>query len=215
VLVLASLVAILPPLALSEPFAPRIYRALVLLVIACPCALVISTPVSIVSALAAAARRGVLIKGGVFLEKLAVVKAVALDKTGTLTRGALSVAEVIAVDGVEAADVVAAAAALGSRSEHPLARAIAAHAVTHHVTPGAVDALRAMPGQGAEGRVDGVDVIIGSRRLFEERGITSDTPHPALSPERGEGMQAPSPRLRGEGWGEGSGIEERLAAMAA
>ena len=94
VLVLASLVAIVPPLALSEPFAPWIYRALVLLVIACPCALVISTPVSIVSALAAAARRGVLIKGGMFLEKLATVKAVALDKTGTLTRGALSVAEV-------------------------------------------------------------------------------------------------------------------------
>jgi Cd2+/Zn2+-exporting ATPase len=171
VLVLASLVAIVPPLVLSEAFAPWIYRALVLLVIACPCALVISTPVSIVSALAAAARRGVLIKGGMFLEKLATVKAVALDKTGTLTRGALSVAEVSTADGVDSAEVVAAAAALGARSEHPLARAIAGYAATHHVTPGVVDALRALPGQGAEGRVGAEDVVIGSRRLFEERGV--------------------------------------------
>ena len=205
VLVLASLVAIVPPLVLSEPFAPWVYRALVLLVIACPCALVISTPVSIVSALAAAARRGVLIKGGVFLEKLATVKAVALDKTGTLTRGALSVAEVSAVDGVDAAEVVAAAAALGARSEHPLARAIAGYAATHHITPGAVDALRALPGQGAEGRVGGEDVVIGSRRLFEERGIMRLTPSPtprkrgegarSLAPERGEaGVRGPLQR---------------------
>jgi Cd2+/Zn2+-exporting ATPase len=188
VLVLAALVAIVPPIALSEPFAPWIYRALVLLVIACPCALVISTPVSIVSALAAAARRGVLIKGGVFLEKLAKVKAVALDKTGTLTRGALSVAEVSAVDGVEPAEVVAAAAALGLRSEHPLARAIAGHAATHRITPGAVDALRALPGQGAEGRVEGEEVVIGSRRLFDERGISFNVLDDRLKALAAQGM---------------------------
>ena len=189
VLALASLVAIGPPLALGEPFAPWIYKALVLLVIACPCALVISTPVSIVSALAAAARRGVLIKGGMFLEKLATVKAVALDKTGTLTRGALSVAEVTPADGVDAAEVVAAAAALGARSEHPLARAIAAYAATHHITPGAVDALRALPGQGAEGRVAGVDVVIGSRRLIEERRISlADTFDERLTAMAAQGM---------------------------
>ena len=216
VLVLASLVAILPPLVLSEPFAPWIYRALVLLVIACPCALVISTPVSIVSALAAAARRGVLIKGGVFLEKLATVKAVALDKTGTLTRGALSVAEVSAVDGADPAEVVAAAAALGARSEHPLARAIAGYAATHHITPGAVDALRALPGQGAEGRVGGEDVVIGSRRLFEERAIRPDTPHPSPLPVPGRGSAAvPLAPLAGRGQGEGSHFDERLAALAA
>lgn len=188
VLVLAAMVAIVPPLVLGEPFAAWIYRALVLLVIACPCALVISTPVSIVSALAAAARRGVLIKGGVFLEKLAVVKAVALDKTGTLTRGALSVAEVAAVDGVDAAEVVAAAAALGARSEHPLARAIAGYAATHHIASGEVDALRAMPGQGAEGRVAGEDVIIGSRRFFEQRGIASAVGDEKLAAMAAQGM---------------------------
>jgi len=116
------------------------------------------------------------------------VKAVALDKTGTLTRGALSVAEVIAVDGVEAPDVVAAAAALGSRSEHPLARAIAGYAVTHRITPGAVEALRAFPGQGAEGRVDGVDVVIGSRRLFEERAIASAALEERLVAMAAQGM---------------------------
>ncbi len=213
VLVLASLVAIVPPLALSEPFAPWIYRALVLLVIACPCALVISTPVSIVSALAAAARRGVLIKGGVFLEKLATVKAVALDKTGTLTRGALSVAEVSAVDGVDAAEVVAAAAALGARSEHPLARAIAGYAATHHVTPGAVDALRALPGQGAEGRVGGdgrgdwQPPPVRGTRHHDVRPLT-----PALSPQAGRGEAASSlaPRC-----GERVGVRGRQLRRAA
>jgi Cd2+/Zn2+-exporting ATPase len=175
VLVLAALVAVLPPLVLGQPFAWWIYRALVLLVIACPCALVISTPVSVVSALAAAARRGVLIKGGVFLEKLATVKAVALDKTGTLTRGALTVAEVVGIDGRSQADVLATAAALGARSEHPLARAISAHASSHGVVPESIDSLRALPGQGAEGRLsNGDEVLIGSPRFFEERGLSVD-----------------------------------------
>jgi Cd2+/Zn2+-exporting ATPase len=171
VLLLAALVAILPPLLLAQPFALWIYRALVLLVIACPCALVISTPVSIVSALAAAARRGVLIKGGVFLEKLAEVKAVALDKTGTLTRGSLSVHEVFAVEGQDEATVVATAAALGAHSEHPLARAVNGYAIAHGVPPDAAVAVRALPGQGAEGRIAQDDVLIGSARLFEERGL--------------------------------------------
>ena len=210
VLVLATLVAIVPPIVLSEPFASWIYRALVLLVIACPCALVISTPVSIVSALAAAARRGVLIKGGMFLEKLATVKAVALDKTGTLTRGALSVAEVSAVDGMDAAEVVAAAAALGARSEHPLARAIAGYAATHHIAPGAVDALRALPGQGAEGRVEGVEVVIGSRRLFNERHITLESERPDSPQGDSISIGGPSPSALA-----GARFEERLSAMAA
>jgi Cd2+/Zn2+-exporting ATPase len=171
VLLLAALVATVPPLALGQPFALWIYRALVLLVIACPCALVISTPVSIVSALAAAARRGVLIKGGVFLEKLAEVKAVALDKTGTLTRGSLSVHEVFAVDGQDEATVVATAAALGAHSEHPLARAVNGYAIAHGMPPDAAVAVRALPGQGAEGRIANDDVLIGSARLFEERGL--------------------------------------------
>lgn len=171
VLGLAALIALLPPLLLGEAFTPWVYRALVLLVIACPCALVISTPVSIVSALAAAARRGVLIKGGVFLEKLAAVKAVALDKTGTLTRGALTVQEIVALDGTDETRVLATAAALGAHSEHPLARAVNGYAIAHGVTPDDADSLRALPGQGAEGRIGEDDVLIGSARLFEQRGL--------------------------------------------
>src|SRR5262245_8973040 len=98
VLVLAALAAIVPPLAWGEPAGEALYRALVLLVIACPCALVLSTPVSIVSALAAAARHGVLVKGGLHLERLAAIAAVALDKTGTLTHGVLSVVDVTPLD---------------------------------------------------------------------------------------------------------------------
>jgi Zn2+/Cd2+-exporting ATPase len=125
-----------------------------------------------VSALAAAARRGVLIKGGVILEKLANVKAIALDKTGTLTRGALTVAEVYGADGHLPEEVLATAAAMGTRSEHPLARAINAYAVLHGIALEAVDGLRALPGQGAEGIVGTDQVLIGSRRLFDDRGIT-------------------------------------------
>ena len=169
VLVLASLVAILPPLALSEPFAPWIYRALVLLVIACPCALVISTPVSIVSALAAAARRGVLIKGGVFLEKLATVKAVALDKTGTLTRGALSVAEVSAVDGVDSAEVSRPRRRSARARSIRSARAIAGYAATHHDRAGRGRRAARAARPGRRRRVGGEDVVIGSRRCSRTR----------------------------------------------
>src|SRR5690606_37440839 len=109
-------------------FATWFYRALVLLVIACPCALVISTPVSIVAALSAGARNGVLIKGGAHLERLAEVTVVAFDKTGTLTRGELRVAEVVPVGVASAGEVLRYAASVESRSEHPLARAIAGHA---------------------------------------------------------------------------------------
>lgn len=178
VLILATLVAIVPPLLFAQPFAWWLYRALVLLVIACPCALVLSTPISIVSGLAAAARRGVLIKGGVFLEKLATLRTLALDKTGTLTRGVLTVQEVLPLDGHTPADVIATAAALGARSEHPLARAISAYAVVHDITPPLATAPLALPGQGMSGRLEpaasdaaGVEVLIGNRRLFEERGI--------------------------------------------
>jgi len=188
VLGLAVLVALVPPLLFAQPFALWLYRALVLLVIACPCALVISTPVSIVSALAAAARRGVLVKGGMFLEKLAVIKAIALDKTGTLTTGTLSVEAIAAAPDASPADVLRIAATLGDRSEHPLARAIARHASAQGVTPGAIHRLAALPGQGAQGDVDGVRALIGSRRLFEERGIALDALAPAIDDLLARGM---------------------------
>jgi len=170
VLVLAALVAIVPPLAFGEAAGTALYRALVLLVIACPCALVLSTPISIVSALAAAARRGVLIKGGLHLERLAAIEAVAVDKTGTLTHGILSVVDVLPVDGVDAATVLSTAAAVAARSPHPVDRAIASH-VRHAGLP-ALEAIavQAMPGLGIAATVGGVGVELGSPRHFTARG---------------------------------------------
>ena len=180
VLVAAILVAFVPPLAFAAAWSDWIYRALVLLVISCPCALVISTPVSIVSALAAAARKGVLIKGGARLEQLARVTCVAFDKTGTLTKGRLRVDEVVPLDGLTPADVLRLAASLESHSEHPIGRAIRAHAEASGV--GAVEpgGFQALPGRGAEGRVGAQDVVIGSPRLFEERRIRCDGAGAAL-----------------------------------
>ncbi|MFN2446285.1 MAG: heavy metal translocating P-type ATPase [Vicinamibacterales bacterium] len=170
VIVLAILVATVPPLVAAAPFAVWFYRGLVLLVIACPCALVISTPVSIVSALAGGARQGVLIKGGVHLERLAAVRAIAFDKTGTLTKGVLRVVAISPI-GVDERVLVATAASIESRSEHPIAAAIVRAA--HHMRVPLVHAtnVRALPGLGAEGRLDGDSVICGNARLFRDRGL--------------------------------------------
>ena len=127
VIALAVLVATVPPL-LGGAFDTWLYRALVLLVVSCPCALVISTPVSIVSALAGAARRGVLVKGGVHLERLAAIRTIAFDKTGTLTRATLRVTAVVPTGAVSEADLLTTAAAIEARSEHPVAAAIVAEA---------------------------------------------------------------------------------------
>jgi Cd2+/Zn2+-exporting ATPase len=173
VLVLAVLVAIVPPLAGAGPFREWLYRSLVLLVISCPCALVISTPVSIVSALAAAARKGVLIKGGVHLERTGEIRCVAFDKTGTLTRGRVKVVEVVSLNGVGAREVLALAASLESRSEHPIAQAIVHRAEAAGVAVAPPERFEALPGLGAQAVVDGVPVLIGSHRLVEERGLCS------------------------------------------
>jgi Cd2+/Zn2+-exporting ATPase len=171
VLVLALLVVLLPPLLAGGDWATWFYRSLVLLVISCPCALVISTPVSIVSALAAAARKGVLIKGGARLEALARVRCVAFDKTGTLTRGRLHVTGVQPVAGADADDLLRTAAALESRSEHPIGHAIVRRAHTLGAPLNTVSAFSALPGRGAQGRVGGAEVIAGSLRLMEEQGL--------------------------------------------
>jgi Zn2+/Cd2+-exporting ATPase len=173
VLVIAALVAVVPPVALADPFVPWLYRALVLLVISCPCALVISTPVSIVSALASGARHGVLIKGGVHLEQTAAVRAVAFDKTGTLTTGRPEVVEVVPVNGTSAEEIVRLASALESRSEHPLARAIHRHARAKGLAGNGAERFRALPGLGAEARVGESTITVGSHRLFDERGMCS------------------------------------------
>ncbi len=173
VLAIAVLVALVPPLLLGGAWSDWIYRSLVLLVISCPCALVISTPVSIVSALAAAARKGVLIKGGARLERLAAVRCVAFDKTGTLTKGALHVVDVLPLNGASPPDILRAAASLEQRSEHPIGRAIVERALYDRVALAPVERFQALPGRGAEAVVDGQTVIVGSYRLFTERGLSS------------------------------------------
>ncbi|MEK6631526.1 MAG: heavy metal translocating P-type ATPase [Acidobacteriota bacterium] len=172
---LAVGLAVVPPAVMGQPFGTWLYRALVLLVISCPCALVISTPVSIVSALAGAARKGVLIKGGRHHEALGRVRTVAFDKTGTLTHGLPEVAGVIPLNGHAVGDVLRVAAALESRSDHPVARAILRRADHDGVVaePGAQHV--ALPGLGASAVVDGQPAMIGSHRLFEERGMCAAT----------------------------------------
>ncbi|HET7694903.1 MAG TPA: heavy metal translocating P-type ATPase [Vicinamibacterales bacterium] len=180
VLAIAALVAVAPPLAGGGDWSVWIYRALVLLVISCPCALVISTPVSIVSALAAAARKGVLIKGGARLERLAEVRCVAFDKTGTLTKGELRVVDVTAL-GVESADrVLQLAASVEALSEHPIGAAIVAHARERQLPLVTVERFQALPGLGAEARAGGAPLVVGSHRLFDERGLCSPAVHQAL-----------------------------------
>ncbi|MGE3277423.1 MAG: heavy metal translocating P-type ATPase [Vicinamibacterales bacterium] len=171
VVALSLLVAVAPPILAGADAATWFYRALVLLVIACPCALVISTPVSIVSALAAAARGGVLIKGGAHLERLAAVRVMAFDKTGTLTRGEVAVVEVAPLEGATARDLLAAAASVEQRSEHPIAAAVIDEARRQGIAVPTGTGVRALPGLGAEGTADGAMVVVGNPRLFAERDL--------------------------------------------
>jgi Zn2+/Cd2+-exporting ATPase len=171
---LAILTATVPPLVVGG-FETWFYRALVLLVVSCPCALVISTPVSIVSALAGAARRGVLIKGGVHLERLAGVRVMAFDKTGTLTRASLRVTTIVPAHGFSEDDLLALSGPVEAQSEHPVAAAIVAEARARGLTITAGHEVRALPGLGAEGIVAGTLVVCGNVRMFRERGLLTDT----------------------------------------
>ena len=170
VVILAALVATVPVLAFGQPFDVWLYRSLVLLVVSCPCALVISTPVSIVSALAGAAQQGVLVKGGIHLERLARVRVVAFDKTGTVTTGRLTLDAVHPVDGQSADELVRLAASVESQSEHPIAAAIVAAAGVRGVRLDQPADVRALPGLGVEGRVQAMTITCGTPRLFAERG---------------------------------------------
>lgn len=169
VMALAVAVLLVPPLLFGGAWGDWFYRALVLLVIACPCALVISTPVSIVAALAAAARHGVLVKGGLFIEVPARIKAVALDKTGTLTWGRPVVIELVPLAGHDEREVLERAAALEARSEHPLARAILAYAKDRGIEVRPADDFKILQGKGATGRFEGREYWLGSHRYLEER----------------------------------------------
>ncbi|MFQ5740262.1 MAG: heavy metal translocating P-type ATPase [Acidobacteriota bacterium] len=169
ILGLAVAVLLFPPLLFGAGWEEWIYRSLVFLVIGCPCALVISTPVSIVAALAASARHGVLIKGGVYVEAPAHLRALAFDKTGTLTEGKPSVVEVVALNGHTESEVLQRAAALESRSTHPLALAIVGHARSQGVSIQASEEFQVLQGKGATGRVNGKKYWLGSHRYLEER----------------------------------------------
>lgn len=177
VLVFAALVAIVPPLlggGLSEWFS----RALVLLIVACPCALVISTPVSVVSGIGAASQRGILVKGGEALEAAGTLSTLFFDKTGTLTEGKPVLERVIPVESIDEAELLRIAGSLERRSEHPLAHAIVTAAGDG--ASAAVTDFRSIAGRGAEGAVEGEHYVLGSPRLFHERGVALEAARPAL-----------------------------------
>lgn len=180
--VMAAAVAVLlvPPLAFGGAWDIWFYRALVLLVIACPCALVISTPVSIVASLAAAARNGVLVKGGLFVELPARLRAVALDKTGTLTWGRPAVVEVVPLAGHDERELLQRVGALEARSEHPLARAILAYAKDRGIEIRPAEDFQILQGKGASGRFDGREYWLGSHRYLEELGQETPEIHERL-----------------------------------
>ncbi len=172
----SALVMLAPPtvrLAMGSPadWATWLGRGLVVLVIACPCALVIATPVALASALAAAARRGILLRGGQFLEEVGRLRVLAFDKTGTLTMGEPDVVEVVATEGRPDADVLRIAAALGDQGGHVLGRAISRHARTLRLDVPVADGYEAVPGLGASGRVGAVEYHIGSHRYIDESGL--------------------------------------------
>lgn len=174
VMILALLVCLVPPLLFAAAWMTWIYRALVLLVIACPCALVISTPVSIVSGLTAMARRGVLIKGGAYLEALGGLRVLAVDKTGTITEGKPRVLDVLPFDGMPTEDIIRIAAAIDTHSTHPLAQALVRHAEESKIAFGAAGNYQAKTGRGAEATIDGHAYFVGNHRFAHELGVCSE-----------------------------------------
>ncbi|MEI4518937.1 heavy metal translocating P-type ATPase [Pseudomonas sp. CCNWLW23] len=173
VFVFALAVAIIPPLFMGAAWFDWIYRALVLLVVACPCALVISTPVTIVSGLAAAARKGILVKGGVYLEGGFKLDYLALDKTGTITHGKPVQTDYLSLDPTADASATAIAAALAGRSDHPVSLAIANAAVDKNFAAPTVDNFAALGGRGVKGDINGQTYHLGNHRLVEELGLCS------------------------------------------
>lgn len=187
VMFIALLLLLIPPLLLGGSWDTWVYRALVLLVIACPCALVISTPVTIVASLAAAARHGVLVKGGVFVETPARIRAIAFDKTGTLTEGKPRVVEVVPLDGHSDRELMERAQSLELRSDHPLAVAIVDHARSLGIEPVPADDFKLIQGKGAEGHIAGRLFWLGSHRYLEERGQETPAIHSRLEEMSGTG----------------------------
>jgi len=187
VLALAVLIVVIPPTLLGEAWIPWIYRGLALLVVACPCALVISTPVAIISAISNAARQGVLIKGGVYLEAAGSLKAMAFDKTGTLTQGEPVVTDILPAGTIDKDQLLQMAAALEARSEHPLAQAIVKAAQQNGLPALTVQEFKATAGSGVEGIVNGQLVRIGNKYLFAGQDLALAELAPAIERLQQEG----------------------------
>jgi len=174
VTVVALLVFLVPPLLLHGDWSEWLYRACVLLIIACPCALVISTPVSIVAGLTALAKRGVLVKGGAHLESIAKLKALAVDKTGTITEGKPQVQGVEMLNQKSEQEILRIAAAIDDQSSHPLAKAVVDHAKNRGVAFPRAENYQARSGRGAEGFVEGHASFVGNHRFTHELGVCSE-----------------------------------------
>ena len=188
VFIAAILVAVIPPLLMGQAWNPWVYRSLVLLVIACPCALVIATPVSIVSGLTALARRGVLVKGGVYLEAVGKLRALAVDKTGTITQGKPQVTGITTVGELSEEEILRFAASINSHSEHPLAVAIvdAAHSRNLNFEP-ATNYL-SITGQGARANIGGHPHFIGNHKMAHETGVCTPEVEALLSEIESKGQ---------------------------
>jgi len=191
VFLLALGIAIVPPLALGLPWMLWIYKALVLLVIACPCALVVSTPVTVVSGLAAAAKAGILIKGGIYLEEGCKLRSLALDKTGTITQGKPVVTDLVPLAGDEKS-ALKVAASLAARSDHPVSGAVSAYWTAQSTLDelGDVADFEAIMGRGVKGRIDGQWYYLGNHRLVEELGICDARTETILNKLEAEGKTA-------------------------
>ena len=191
---LAVLVVVVPWLVFQQPLLPWLYKALVLLVIACPCALVISTPVTIVSGLSAAAKQGILVKGGVYLEGGKKLKVVAMDKTGTITEGKPKLTDTVPLGGRAADDVLRIAASLDANSDHPVARAVSQawdSSKTNSIGPLlSVHDFKSITGRGVEGTIDGKLYFVGNHRLAEERNVCSPAIEAELSKLEEQGKTA-------------------------
>ncbi|ERK06671.1 Lead, cadmium, zinc and mercury transporting ATPase [Serratia fonticola AU-AP2C] len=174
IMLLAVAVILVPPLLFAEPWEMWIYRGLTLLLIGCPCALVISTPAAITSGLAAATRRGALIKGGAALEQLGQVQTIAFDKTGTLTEGKPTVTDVLPADGLSEQQLLAIAAAVETGSHHPLAQAIVNRAAENGTALPLAEGRRALAGIGVEGKVDGKTILISAPGKLTENQLSSE-----------------------------------------
>lgn len=175
IMLMSLLVIIVPPLAMGLSWETWIYRGLTLLLIGCPCALVISTPAAITSGLAAATRQGALIKGGAVLEQLALIQTVALDKTGTLTEGKPEVTDVLLLNGASEGEVLSLASAVEEGSHHPLAQAILARAKTSNPLPLTAQDRRALAGSGVEGLVSGRKIQVLAPKSVAENSLTTET----------------------------------------